>query len=72
MSSNNETNDFNQITRSKMQSDIKDLETAKNLVEHVINLKKIKAEQPVSTYNDKTVNDMLKVARQILLGCYQH
>lgn len=54
----------------KLQQDIDDLQTAQNLIKHAIMLKQDNLE---SSYNisKQTINDLLKVARQLILSSYQ-
>lgn len=54
----------------KLQQDIDDLQTAQNLIKHAIKLKQDNLE---SSYNisNQTINDLLKVARQLILSSYQ-
>lgn len=54
----------------KLKQDIDDLQTAQNLIKHAIKLKQDNLE---SSYNisNQTINDLLKVARQLILSSYQ-
>ena len=56
--------------RQKLKQDIDDLQTAQNLIKHAIKLKQDNLE---SSYNisNQTINDLLKVARQLILSSYQ-
>lgn len=56
--------------KQKLQQDIDDLQTAQNLIKHAIKLKQDNLE---SSYNisKQTINDLLKVARQLILSSYQ-
>lgn len=56
--------------KQKLQQDIDDLQTAQNLIKHAIKLKQDNLE---SSYNisNQTINDLLKVARQLILSSYQ-
>lgn len=54
----------------KLKQDIDDLQAAQNLIKHAIKLKQDNLE---SSYNisNQTINDLLKVARQLILSSYQ-
>lgn len=56
--------------KQKLKQDIDDLQTAQNLIKHAIMLKQDNLE---SSYNisNQTINDLLKVARQLILSSYQ-
>ena len=56
--------------KQKLKQDIDDLQTAQNLIKHAIKLKQDNLE---SSYNisNQTINDLLKVARQLILSSYQ-
>lgn len=56
--------------KQKLKQDIDDLQTAQNLIKHAIMLKQDNLE---SSYNisKQTINDLLKVARQLILSSYQ-